>query len=73
MTSRGRGCEDMKLLLLFGTDEDDEKARLYDDVLPLNSSGLLCGELYNAMMSIPRLNISEALVILPSMTKSGEV
>ena len=28
ITSRGKGCELMKLLFLFGTDEDDEKARL---------------------------------------------
>lgn len=71
--SRGSGCEDMKLLALLGTEEAEEKARLYDEVLPLNSSGLLCGELYNAMMSIPRLNMSAAGVMLVSMTKSGEV
>jgi hypothetical protein len=40
-TSRGNGCGDMKLLVLLGTDDDDAKARLYEEVLPLKSSGLL--------------------------------
>lgn len=71
--SRGSGCDDMKLLALLGTDDEDEKARLYEEELPLNSNGLLCGELYSAMMSMPRLNMSAAGVMLLSMTKSGEV
>lgn len=71
--SRGSGCEDMKLLVLFGTDEDDANARLYDDTLPLNSNGLVCGELYKAIISMPKLNMSAAGVTFPSTTKSGEV
>lgn len=73
MTSRGSGCEDIKLLFFVGVDDDDEKARLYEDELPLKSIGLLCGELYRAMISIPKLNMSAAGVTFPSMTKSGEV
>ena len=45
MTSLGKGCEDRKLLLLFGTELAEEKARLYADWLPWNSNGLWCGEL----------------------------
>jgi hypothetical protein len=71
-TSRGNGCEDMKLFVLLGTEEDEENARLYEDELPLKSNGLLCGELYSAMISMPRLNMSAAGVMLLSMTKSGE-
>jgi hypothetical protein len=62
----------MKLLFLLGTEEDDEKARLYADELPLNSNGLLCGELYSAMISSPKLNMSAAGLMLLSMTKSGD-
>jgi hypothetical protein len=62
----------MKLFVLLGTEEDEENARLYEEELPLNSNGLLCGELYSAIISIPRLNMSAAGVILLSMTKSGE-
>lgn len=62
----------MKLLILLGTEEEDENARLYEDWLPWNSKGLLCGELYKAMMSRPSENMSAAGVMLPSMTKSGE-
>jgi hypothetical protein len=62
----------MKLLFLLGTEEDDANARLYEEELPLNSKGLVCGELYNAMISIPRLNMSAAGVMLLSMTKSGD-
>ena len=63
----------MKLLVLFGTEEDDANARLYDEVLPLKSNGLLCGELYKAMINMPKLNMSAATVILLSKTKSGDV
>lgn len=70
--SRGNGCDAMKLFVLLGTEEDEENARLYEEELPLNSNGLLCGELYSAIISIPRLNMSAAGVILLSMTKSGE-
>lgn len=63
----------MKLFVLFGTDEDEAKARLYDDELPLNSKGLLCGELYKAIMSMPNENISAAGVTFPSIIKSGDV
>jgi hypothetical protein len=62
----------MKLFVLLGTEEDEENARLYEEELPLNSNGLLCGKLYSAIISIPRLNMSAAGVILLSMTKSGE-
>jgi len=62
----------MKLLVLLGIEEAEENARLYEDELPLKSSGLLCGELYSAMINMPRLNISAAGVILLSMTKSGD-
>ena len=63
----------MKLLVLLGTDDCDENARLYEEVLPWNSSGLLCGELYKAMINMPKENMSAAGVTLPSMTKSGEL
>ena len=72
-TSRGIDCDDMKLFVLLGTEACDEKARLYEEVLPWNSSGLLCGELYKAMINMPNENMSAAGVTLPSITKSGDV
>jgi len=52
--------------------DDEEKNRLYDDTLPLTSNGLRCGELYNAIINMPRENMSADGVTLLSMTKSGE-
>ena len=63
----------MKLLVLLGTEDWAENTRLYEVVLPWNSSGLLCGELYKAIIIMPSENMSDAGVTLPSMTKSGEV
>lgn len=62
-----------KLLFCVGTEDDEENIRLYCDILKLVSIGLLCGELYMAIMMRPKLNMSAEGVRLVSSTKSGEV
>lgn len=43
--SLGIGREDKKLLELEGMLDEDEKSRLYDEMLPCDSSGERWGEL----------------------------
>lgn len=71
----GSGLDDgtRKLLFCVGIEEELEKSRLYDEREPPALRGLVCGELYRAMIRSPRENMSAAAVNELSKIKSGEV